>query len=47
MARIRITAGGMPFSADTHTVVEGRERLRALGEKVLWQGAQDILFELE
>jgi hypothetical protein len=29
------------------TIVEGRERLRALGEKVLWQGAQDILFELE
>jgi hypothetical protein len=28
------------------TVVEGRDRLRALGEKTLWQGAQDILFEL-
>ncbi|MGA2081323.1 MAG: DUF3830 family protein [Holophaga sp.] len=28
------------------TVVEGRERLRELGEKTLWQGAQDILFEL-
>ncbi|MDR3673518.1 MAG: DUF3830 family protein [Holophaga sp.] len=27
------------------TVVEGRERLRTLGEKTLWQGAQDILFE--
>lgn len=28
------------------TVVEGGEQLRALGEKTLWQGAQDILFEL-
>ena len=28
------------------TVVEGRDRLRSLGEKTLWQGAQDILFEL-
>lgn len=27
------------------TVVEGRDQLRALGEKTLWQGAQDILFE--
>jgi hypothetical protein len=27
------------------TVTEGRDRLRALGEKTLWQGAQDILFE--
>jgi len=27
------------------TVVEGRENLRPLGEKVLWQGAQDIVFE--
>jgi len=27
------------------TVVEGRDQLRALGEKVLWQGAQDITFE--
>jgi len=26
------------------TVVEGRENLRALGELVLWNGAQDILF---
>ena len=29
------------------TVVEGREQLRTLGEKALWQGAQDVLFELE
>ena len=29
------------------TVVEGREQLRTLGEKTLWQGAQDVLFELE
>jgi hypothetical protein len=27
------------------TVVEGRDQLRALGEKVLWQGAQEVLFE--
>jgi hypothetical protein len=27
------------------TVVEGRENLRKLGTKVLWEGAQDIVFE--
>ena len=27
------------------TIVEGGEQLRSLGECVLWQGAQDILFE--
>ena len=27
------------------TVVEGGEGLRELGRKVLWEGAQDILFE--
>lgn len=27
------------------TVMEGREHLRELGRKVLWEGAQDILFE--
>jgi hypothetical protein len=27
------------------TIVEGREHLRALGTKVLWEGAQDIRFE--
>ena len=27
------------------TVVEGQENLRKLGEIVLWQGAQDIVFE--
>jgi len=27
------------------TITEGRERLRPLGEQVLWQGAADILFE--
>jgi len=29
------------------TIVEGREQLRELGRMVLWQGAQDIVFELE
>lgn len=28
------------------TVVEGREALRALGTRVLWEGAQPIVFEL-
>jgi hypothetical protein len=28
------------------TIVEGREQLRELGRMVLWQGAQDIVFEL-
>ena len=28
------------------TIVEGKENLRALGRKVLWEGAQDIAFEL-
>lgn len=27
------------------TIVEGNENLRALGELVLWKGAQDVLFE--
>ena len=27
------------------TVVEGREQLRELGRLVLWEGAQDIVFE--
>jgi hypothetical protein len=27
------------------TIIEGRDQLRALGECVLWQGSQDILFE--
>ena len=27
------------------TVVEGREQLREIGRLVLWEGAQDILFE--
>jgi Protein of unknown function (DUF3830) len=27
------------------TIVEGREQLRALGAKVLWEGAQDVRFE--
>ncbi|AMM24508.1 DUF3830 family protein [Variovorax sp. PAMC 28711] len=28
------------------TIVEGKEQLRELGTKVLWEGAQDVLFEL-
>jgi Protein of unknown function (DUF3830) len=28
------------------TVIEGQENLEAFGKLVLWQGAQDILFEL-
>jgi hypothetical protein len=27
------------------TIVEGHESLRELGRKVLWEGAQDVLFE--
>ena len=27
------------------TITEGKENLRALGVKVLWEGAQEILFE--
>ena len=27
------------------TIVEGREHLRTVGHKVLWEGAQDIVFE--
>jgi len=28
------------------TIVEGKDKLRALGTQVLWQGAQEVLFEL-
>ena len=28
------------------TIVEGKENLRQLGVKTLWEGAQDVLFEL-
>ena len=27
------------------TIVEGREQLPALGKKVLWEGAQEVVFE--
>ncbi len=27
------------------TIVEGREQMRELGRRVLWEGAQDVLFE--
>lgn len=29
------------------TVIEGQDRLAELGERVLWQGAQDVAFELD
>ncbi|HVL24426.1 MAG TPA: DUF3830 family protein [Thermomicrobiales bacterium] len=29
------------------TVVEGKEQLRELGRRVVWEGAQDIVFELD
>jgi uncharacterized protein DUF3830 len=28
------------------TIVEGREQMREMGHKVLWEGAQEIVFEL-
>jgi hypothetical protein len=28
------------------TIIEGQEKLRALGEKTLWEGAQDVVFSL-
>lgn len=28
------------------TITRGKERLRELGRKVLWEGAQDVVFEL-
>ncbi len=50
---ILLAYGGVRFAskvgqlAGNHflTVTEGREHLRPLGERVLWQGAQEILFE--
>jgi hypothetical protein len=49
-----IAYGGCSFAskmgplAGNHflTVVQGREHLRELGRKVLWEGAQDVRFEL-
>jgi hypothetical protein len=29
------------------TIIEGRDQLRELGERVLWQGAQDLLIEAD
>ncbi len=29
------------------SIVEGREKLRVLGTTVLWQGAQEVVFELD
>jgi hypothetical protein len=52
---ILLPYGGCMFSsivgqlAGNHflTVVEGNENLRPLGELALWQGAQEIVFDLE
>ncbi len=52
---ILLPYGGCMFSsivgqlAGNHflTVVEGSENLRLLGELTLWQGAQEIVFDLE
>ena len=53
-AEILIAYGGVSFAskvgplAGNHflTIMEGRENLPALGKLVLWEGAQEILFEL-
>ncbi len=50
---IILAYGGCSFSsrmgplAGNHflTIVEGRENLRTLGGKVLWEGAQEVVFE--
>lgn len=50
---IIIAYGGCSFAskmgplAGNHflTIVEGREQLRLLGNKVLWEGAQDVIFK--
>ena len=51
---IILAYGGCSFSskmgplAGNHflTITQGREQLMTLGKKVLWEGAQDIIFEL-
>lgn len=51
---IILAYGGCSFSskmgplAGNHflTITEGREQLMTLGNKVLWEGAQDVIFEL-
>jgi hypothetical protein len=51
---IILAYGGCSFSsrmgplAGNHflTITQGREQLMTLGNKVLWEGAQDIIFEL-
>jgi len=34
-----------PFGNHVLTMIEGQEQLKDLGRLVLWEGAQDILFE--
>ena len=34
-----------PFGNHFLTMIEGKEQLKDLGRLVLWEGAQDILFE--
>ena len=51
---IILAYGGCSFSskmgplAGNHflTITEGRDQLMTLGKKVLWEGAQDVIFEL-
>ncbi|KAK8853358.1 hypothetical protein IAR55_004062 [Kwoniella newhampshirensis] len=53
-AEFLMAYGGVSFSskmgqlAGNHflTIVDGKENLRKLGEKTLWEGAQDVKFEL-
>ncbi|WWD19784.1 hypothetical protein CI109_104248 [Kwoniella shandongensis] len=53
-AEFLLAYGGVSFSskmgqlAGNHflTITEGKENLRKLGEKTLWDGAQDVRFEL-
>lgn len=43
-AKFSSKAGDLPGNHFA-TIVEGRDQLPAIGQKVLWEGAQDILIE--